>query len=160
MDRFLSSLKKWLKSSKIEQGDLADEWDENIKNLSAYVTGRLRMPDHLRTKFIMIGYQGPWPKEELEEWKERNVAAHSVMEEPSPSYSAGVTMMLPAHVEQAYVILCEVLDLKKKTPADGDRKAVARILGKAARELGRGTPQEEVRRELLADAELFLRILT
>jgi hypothetical protein len=79
------------------------------------------------------------------------------LEEEAPSY--GVTQVLPVHIEQAYIILCEVLDLKKKTPADGDRKAVARILGKAARELARGTPLEEVRQELLADAELFLRIL-
>lgn len=79
--------------------------------------------------------------------------------ESTPNYSHVVTGALPEHVESAYLILCEVLDLKKKTPADGDRKAVARILGKAARELARGEPVDLVRREILEDAELFLRIL-
>jgi transcriptional regulator with XRE-family HTH domain len=76
--------------------------------------------------------------------------------EPTPTY---VTDELPSHVQAAYELLCEILDLKKATPADGDRKLVGGILGKAAKALASGMPLEVVRKDLTTDAELFLRIL-
>lgn len=114
---------------------------ENIEISQSAVSNwvlRKRVPKEKRQYLekLLPPWNGPW------EWKEDKVAG-----------------MLPEHVEQAYIILCEVLDKKKKTPADGDRKAVARIIGKAARELARGEPADWVRKEVLEDAVSFLAIL-
>ncbi len=71
-----------------------------------------------------------------------------------------VTGALPEHVERAYLTLLEILDQHKAVPADADRKVFARLLGKAAREYARaGGNGEEVRRELVRDAEMFLGLL-
>lgn len=71
-----------------------------------------------------------------------------------------VTATLPDHIERAYFTLCEILDLKKATPADVNRSRFARILGKAAQAYAKpGADPEEIRRELVRDVETFLEVV-
>jgi hypothetical protein len=151
MDRFLSSLKQWLKFSRIEQDDLAKRWGENIKNLSAYVTGRVRMPDHLRTKFTELGYEGPWPKEEKEALgTEPEVLTIS---EDGPVYT--VTATLPEHVQEAYDILMAAVEASGADIKKLDRRRTGLVVGLIAAEVAKGA-QGGTRQTLIRRAEVLL----
>lgn len=104
---------------------------------------RRRVPEgERRDQLDELGYRGPM------DWSEFEGVA-----EDAPSYH--VTGALPEHVQEAYKVVREALDIAKADISTMDQDRVGLVIGLAAEEIARGN-RAEARQTLLRRAEVLL----
>jgi transcriptional regulator with XRE-family HTH domain len=178
----LGELRIWRKSSGKTQEQLAKELGENPKTYSSYERGASPIPPEILAKLRALGYSGSanqrqgaaasLTREDLEKslaemrgYFEARLPAFPGADSRGPSKKSDINkteityqcpVILPWHVQEAWMILAEAVD---KTGADYrfmDQKALGLLAGLTAEEIARKGFSADTRNRLLARARGFV----
>ena len=122
-------LGEWLKFARITQGDLAKKLGVSGQAVSAWVTGRARIPKDALEAVRAMGYDGPDSQKDLA---------------PEPEDAADLIdpRITPEHIAEGYQIFFEAtqkagIDLSVKDPMQ-----VGLLIGVTSQEVARGLTEE------------------
>lgn len=175
----MGELRIWRKSLGITQEQLAKELRENSKTYSSYERGASPVPPEILAKLRSLGYSGsPNQRQgtaaltredldrslaELRGYFEIRLSTISGERETSKKsnknktiLSEHSTVILPWHVQEAWIILAEAVDKMGADYRSMDHKALGLLLGLMAEEITRKGFSAEIRGPLLARAKGFV----